>query len=355
MREILRIGAPVVAAVFVAALAGCGKEPPPEPPPAVRPVKTVVVGGDVQGTRVLPARIEAGRRAVLSFRVGGPLVELPIEKGQQVKQGQLVARIDPRDFQIAVDEARATFTKAEADLKRYQSLYERNAVSIADLDVRRAQYDVTKAKLEDAEASLSDTRLVAPFAGTITERFVENFQTVQPKQDIAGLQNFDALDVIVDAPEQAIAVVKRGQEGVRVFARFDVAKGREFPLTFREVAAQADPSTQTYEVRFSMESPEDLNILTGMTAEVVVQATAKAAATGAIVLPSSAVFESPEDGRSSVWVIGEDLTAQRRAVQVGAVTGTGSIEVTGGLEPGERVAVAAVSQLREGMKVSLLP
>lgn len=354
MKTILRRGVPFAALLIVPALTGCGKEPQQEAAPAVRPVKTMIVGGDVGGTRVLPARVEAGQRASLSFRVGGPLVELPIEKGQSVEKGQLVARIDPRDYQIAVNEARANFTKAEADFKRYQSLYERNAVSLADLDVRRSQYDVTKSKLEEAEANLSDTGLVAPFSGNITERYVENFQTVQPKQEIAALQNFETLDVIVDAPEQIIATARRTEEGTDLVARFDVAKEREFPLTFREVAAQADPKTQTYEVRFSMKSPEGINILSGMTAEVVIR-TQKAATTDSVfAVPSSAVFAADEDGQSSVWVVGDDLTVHRRVVQLGSVTGTGSVQITEGLRAGERIAVAAASQLREGMKIRLL-
>lgn len=351
----IRFGGALVAAIFFGiSLGGCGGEPEQEAAPVVRPVKTVVVGGDVGGTRVLPARIEAAQRAVLSFRVGGPLVELPVVKGQQVQKGDLVARIDPRDFQIAVNEARANFTKAEADYKRYENLYERNAVSVADLDVRRSQFEVAQSKLEEAEANLSDTRLVAPFTGNITERYVENFQTVQPKQEIAALQNFDALDVVVDVPEQMIATVKRGAEGVAAVARFEVARDREFPLTFREVAAQADPKTLTYEVRLTMESPEDLNILTGMSAEVVVRSTGAVARDSLFVLPSSAVYAADEDGQSSVWVIGDDLTAHRRVVKVGEVRGTGSVQIISGLQAGERVAVAAVSQLREGMKVRLL-
>jgi len=352
-----RRGAEVAPALLFAltlCLAGCGEKKQEEQPPAVRPIKTVVVGGDAVGTRTLPARVEAGQRAILSFRVAGPLVELPIEKGQNVRKDQLVARIDPRDYQIALEEAKANFTKADADFKRYQSLYERNAVSIAELDQRRSQRDVANARLEDAEAALSDTRLLAPFAGTITERFVENHQTVSAQQQIAGLQNFTTLDIVVDLPEHMIARLKRGDAGANVFARFEAAPGREFPLTFREVAAQADPATQTYEVRMSMPSPGDINILTGMSAEVVARLAASTATENRLVVPSVAVFAGEGDGKRYVWVVGEDLAVHRREVQVGEVTGAGSLELTGGVEAGERIAVAAVSQLREGMKVRLL-
>jgi RND family efflux transporter MFP subunit len=320
----------------------------------VRPIKTTVVGGDLGGTRVFPARVEAGQRAVLSFRVSGPLVELPIEKGQLVQTNQLVARIDPRDFQIALEEAKANFTKADADFKRYQSLYERDAVSIAELDLRRSQRDVAKSRREDAEAALSDTRLVAPFAGNITERYVENHQTVSAQQEIAGLQNFEMLDVVVDVPEQIIARLTPETGGAEVVARFEAAEGREFPLTFREVAAQADPSTQTYEVRLSMPRPEGINILTGMTAEVVARLEAAPSTEDRFLVPSVAVFAGEGDGKRYVWVVAEDLTVHQREVQVGEVSGTGSVEITGGLEAGERIAVAAVTQLREGMKVRLL-
>ena len=136
----------ILAAVAVAA--GCGNKKAEEPAPVIRPVKTITVGGVASGEFLLPAIVEAGEKALLSFRVSGRLIELPVEEGQTVEKGDLIGRLDPVDFQIAVSEAEAVFSKAESDYKRYQQLYEKNAVPLAELEVRRSQRDVTKAKLD---------------------------------------------------------------------------------------------------------------------------------------------------------------------------------------------------------------
>ena len=105
-----------LSAVFaVAFLAGCG-EKQEEAEPVVRPVKTVVVGEAFMGTRSFPGRIEASERVEMSFRVSGPLVELPIDRGQDVKKGQLLARIDPRDFETRIAGIESRIGEAQAQL-----------------------------------------------------------------------------------------------------------------------------------------------------------------------------------------------------------------------------------------------
>ncbi len=331
---------------------GCGKEEVQEREPVARPVKTVVVGEDAVTKRSYPGTVEASNRVDLSFRVKGPLTELNARRGMEVKKGFLIARIDPRDYQIALEEARAAFTKAEADFRRYQSLYEKDAVSLAELDQRRSQRDVAKARQDNAEANLSYTFLKASFAGTISERYVENFEEVAAQQPIVSLENFDMLDIIVDVPEHLIAGVKRHGDAATIFATFEAAPGKEYPLTLKAVTAQADAATRTYQVRLSMKQPDEINVLTGMTAQVTAKQSIESAS-GLNVIPAIAVFEDNQ-GVSCVWVIGDDLTAHKREIGAGTVTGVGDISVESGLSAGDRVAVAAVAHLREGMKVRLL-
>lgn len=337
---------------------GCG-EKAEERAPVVRPVKSLVVGDVLSGSRSFPGKVEASERVDLSFRVPGRLIELPIERGQEVARGQLLARIDPRDYRIALDEAKASFTKAEADYVRYQNLYEKDAVSISELDFNRAQRDVARARLDDAEADVDYTYLRAPFAGVIGTRYVENFEEVQANQIICSVHDINTLDIIVDVPEHLIANVRNLEEAeLDVIARFDAAPGEEFPLRFRDVAAQADPTTRTYELRLTMPQPRSISVLPGMTAEVVARGTRAARAvteSGVFTVPASAVFPDEEGESQAVWVIDpDDLTLHERRVEIGQVTGAGSVEVLSGLRAGERIAVAGVSRMREGMKVRLM-
>jgi RND family efflux transporter MFP subunit len=167
----------------------------------------MTLGTAEMGGRSFPGRVEATNQVDLAFRVGGPLIEFPVREGQFVRQGQLVARIDPRDFQIRLNAARADFERAEADFRRFSALYEKEAISQAQLDQSRATRDVAAASVDDAEASLSDTDLRAPFSGQIGETFVENFQDVQAKQAILSLIDTSFVDIVVDVPEALLATV----------------------------------------------------------------------------------------------------------------------------------------------------
>lgn len=332
-------------------LVGCaGEEAPQEEAPVARPIKTLTVGSTGAREISYPGRVSAGSQVDLSFRVGGPLTSLPVGEGDEIRKGQTVARIDPRDYRIAVESAQARDDKAIADYERAAALYEKDAISKAQLDQARAVRDVASAALEDAEANLSDTELKAPFAGLIGELFVENFQDVRPKQPILSLVGVETVEIQVDLPEAAIATMKPDQRhSVPIVARFDAAPGREFPLEIQELASQANPRTQTYRATFVMPQPDGLNILPGMTATVTGRTAADAA--GRIVVPTLAV--APDDaGTPHVWVIDPDTsTVHRRAVTTGALTGEGEIEIDSGLEAGETIAISAVSRLEEGLPI----
>ena len=236
-----------VAAALLASLAGCGGEEPVFEEP-VRPVKTLVVGGSVAGTFAFPAIIEAGEKALLTFRVSGRLESLPIDEGQEIDRGQLIAKLEPRDFQIAVEESRAEFTKAEADYARYQRLFESDAVPLADLELRRSQRDVAKARLEEAERNLSYTELRAPFAGRIGRRYVENHMDVTANQSIADLNDIRNVELVIDVAENLMKQL-RNEGDYEVWASFDGAPGQQFSLAFQggvEPGGSADPDLRDH-------------------------------------------------------------------------------------------------------------
>ena len=286
-------------------LASCGEEKVEEAAPVSRPVKTIVVGSGSAGVRTFPGTVQAADRVELSFRVGGPLSAFPVKGGQKVKKGELLARIDPRDYQIAVSKAEAEFAKADADYKRYQKLYEKEAVPLSDLELRQAQRDVTKSLLDDAQADLSDTYLRAPFKGEIGNTYFEKGEDVKSKEPVLSLHGTDVIEIVVNMPESDKArfdpklVANR-----KVTAKFAFAADREFDLVLTELSAAADPRTQTYEATLSMPQPEGVNLQPGMTAEVKLYplpSQTSQAASG-FVVPAVAVFAG--DGESQyVWVV----------------------------------------------------
>ncbi len=342
---------PALMAVLILLSAGCGKEEVQEKKEIVRPVKLMTVKDSSEVlTHGFPGTIRAARRAELSFKVSGPLVALPVDEGQQVKKGDLIAQIDKRDFQIAVQEARANYREAEQQFRRYKELYAKKQVSKADFDRYRAARDVARAKLEDAQNALRDTTLKAPFDGVIAKRYVENFQKVQAKEPIASLQDISRIEVLVDVPELVMAALKEHGAG-RVVARFDSIPGKEFPLKVKEYSTEADPATQTYQVVFVMDQPAEANILPGMTASVTATGRPDGAGQAWILVPAIAVLDAPGD-HPYVYVYDAGAgVVHMREVKIGRLQGSSNIQILDGLKPGEQIVVAGVTKLSDGMKI----
>ena len=341
-----------IAAAIILSLAGCAEEVE-ELAPVARPVETVVVAGTAAAPSTFPGSVEASSQVNLSFRIGGPLVELNVEEGDKVQKGQVLARIDPRDYRLAVDAARAAYESAEADFRRFTALYEKQGVSATRMGQVRTARELAQAAHRTAEAKLADTYIRAPFAGEIGEVFVDNFTDVLLKMPILSLVDVSALQIVVDIPEGQIATLDRNTIG-RIAATFEAAPDREFELTLKDIASQADARTRTYRTELLMSQPEGINVLPGMTATVTAYPLANADAEQRLVVPAKAV-RAEADGQQSVWVVDPETSrVHRRAVTAGSITGEGGIEILAGLEGGERIATTGINQLREDMAVRLL-
>jgi membrane fusion protein, multidrug efflux system len=157
------------------------------------------------------------------------------------------------------------------------------------------------------------------------------------------------VDIAVDVPETVMIAALRSADIVHMNAEISGAPGLEFPVRIREVAQVADPITQTFQVRAAMKSPPGMNLLPGMTARVTLTYHRASILGDRILVPISAVFKEAT-GEQVAWVVGPDQTVSRRPVKIGEATGD-RIEIVEGLQPGDRIAVAGVRFLREGMQV----
>jgi RND family efflux transporter MFP subunit len=178
---------------------------------------------------------------------------------------------------------------------------------------------------------------------------------VQAQQEIVDLNDTSTVEVKMNAAENLVAMIReyRTELDVKVYAEFDAAPGRRFELEIKELAARADPQTQTFQVTFSMPQPEDITLLPGMTALVRLKTSLKPGVSlnVPITVPAIAVKTDPE-GDGYVWVVNvSDMTVHRRKVVVGTLRGREDIAIMEGLEGGEQVVIAGLPQLREGMKV----
>lgn len=360
MSTVLR--AVLLATSVMATLSACGGRQEEAPPPVVRPVKIFTVEG-VGGAAVrnFPGAIQASQRAEVSFRVAGSLQEILVKEGDNVEQGQVLARLDPTDFNIVLKDRQALFDNADSNFKRAKELIVDGNISKLDYDRMEANFRTSQAALTAAKQDLEYTELRAPFTGRIGRRVVDNFEEVMAKQTIFHVQNVDQLDVTVDLSENLVRSihgaeretdVRSGTAGTSIIASASFeGKAEAFPLKIKEVATKADPQTQTFRLTFTMDQPADFNVLPGMTANVVVDMSNVTDEDEAKWVPLTAVVADGElDAR--VWILDpETMTVAPRPVTIGRMSGR-NIEVSAGLQGGEEIVSVGAAYLAEGMEVS---
>jgi RND family efflux transporter MFP subunit len=346
--------------LYAVFLAACEKETV-EAPEVVRPVRILTIAGLQAGaTLSYPGEIQGAQNAELAFEVAGRLIELPAEEGIDVTQNQLLARLDPADYQSALDAAQARFNSAKDTFDRYSEVFERGAISRQEFDNARRQIEVQRADLTSAKKALSDTQLRAPFAGRIGRTYVDNFNNVQAKQPILVMQDLTQLEIVVNIPEQDWLRAKPGltltqrNERAKLEVSLSTLPDRSFPAAITEIAASADPVTRTFAAHALFDPPGDVTILPGMSATLTVRVPSDIEGIGsALQIPANAIVGG-DDGGSYVWKVdAATMTVSLAPVTAGQLSGS-EIDILEGLATGDRIAVSGVQHLADGMKISEL-
>ena len=348
-------------AVTMAALASACSRPAPPPEP-VRAVRTVTVGQTSAGSSVdYAGEVRARIESRLSFRVAGKMVSRPVDLGDAVKAGQVLASLDPMDLRLGqqaassgLEAARVNAEQAAADLKRFKELRDQGFISAAELDRRDSTWKAAQAQYEQARAQASVqsnqagyTRLVADSAGVVTAVEAEPGAVLAAGAPVLRVAQDGPRDVVFAVPEQQAGLLRalEGKPGalqVRVWGAGDAS----LPAAVREVAAAADPSTRTFLVKADIGRAAALRL--GQTATVTL---AVPAATGALKLPLAAVFE--QQGQSHVWLVDTTaMTVRAQPVKVAGAEGN-MVLIASGLAAGQTVVSAGAHTLTAGQKVSL--
>jgi RND family efflux transporter MFP subunit len=283
--------------------------------------------------------------------------ERQIEEGQIVAPGQVLAKLDPRDYQARRDRAQATRDTTKADYDRYSIAYEANAVTQQDLSRAKGQYDVSEADLAVAQKALEDTELRAPFAGRIAKRVVDDFANVRAKQAVMVLQDESSLELRVNVSERDWVMgnssLSRDQvtELINPQVRITSLGARLFPGYLKEMSNSADPVTRTFQVTFGFASPEDVNVSPGMTGIVIVERNRiNASETAGLSVPLDLVV-ADADGNPFVWVVDPtSMRANKRPVELGELFGANAY-IASGLSIGDRIVASGVNSITPNMLV----
>lgn len=395
---------------------GC-REPEAEPAP-VRPVRAIKVGDlKVMSGREFPGRAQAKDEVDLSFQVSGPLVSLPVDVGSTVRKGEVIAAIDARDFQSALDSAqgnlarsranlvamqrgarpeeieqlKAVVEQAQASYQQAEAEHQRNANLIDDGVVTQSEFDISLARkrrtyaeiksaqealnigqkgarAEDIEAKQSEIRALEAAVANAKNQLEYTVLSAPFEGEVAArfVDNFQTVQAkqpivrLVDVSKIEVTVqipeslIGLIPEVKEVACRFDALPGREFLGTVTKIGSEASQTTRTYPVTVQIDQPADVRILPGMAATIRGKSQAGSVAAGlSLAVPPAVIFADAAGGGSSVWVVEGGEKVVRRPVTLGKLTAVGR-EISAGLKPGEWVVSTGVHSLQENQQVRIL-
>ncbi|WP_295136786.1 efflux RND transporter periplasmic adaptor subunit [uncultured Reyranella sp.] len=328
--------------------------------PVIRPARVAEISYRAQGQTLLLAGTVVPRiESTLGFRVAGKIIQRSVDVGAVVKPGDVIATLDPADYQLAVDNARAALASAEADYVRAKADHERYlnlrgsmAFVPQTLDQRQslastalARVDQAKSQLASAENNLAYTVLRADAAGVVTAVQAEVGQVMAQGQGVIRLARTDELEIQVGVPEHRLKAVREAQG-----ASFELWSdpGRRHAARLRELSPSADPVTRTYAARFSvLEPPQFIGL--GMTATLGFERPDR---TPVAEVPLSAIFQ--RGTQPAVWVVDRDSgTVELRPVRI-ARWRDDTAAILSGVKEGELIATAGVHKLETGQRVKPL-
>jgi multidrug efflux system membrane fusion protein len=343
-------------------LAACTK--PPAAPEPIRPVKTVHVGMEPGEAYLrLPGEVRARHETPLAFRVGGKITECKVNLGDTVRHGQILAKLEAADYQLAtqsgaagVAEANSALTLAEAELVRYRNLREKGFVSAAVFDQKQAAADAARARADAMQSAhteqsrqLAYTSLSAENDGVISAYDCNVGQVVSTGQSILRLAQSAEKEIEIHLPE---AELQHFRSAINFTVSLNALPEKHYPGALRELAAAADPATRTYAARIAVKNA-DAAMQLGMSATVEVQPRGDKATSDQVMrLPLAAVVS--RDNHPSVWKVDGAGSVHAAAISIAGVEGN-AVRIASGLNSGDIVVTAGANLLREGEKVKLLP
>jgi len=354
---------------------GCGRGKSSAPPPAVPEVSVVAVQPEqVVLTVELPGRTAAHLVAEIRPQVNGIIQKRLFKEGSDVKAGQVLYQIDPASFQAALDNAKASLARAEANrpairlrVERYKELLADKAVSrqdhddaVASLKQADAEVELWKAAVESARINVGYTRVLAPISGRIGRSNVTDGALVTAHQatPLATIQQLDP--IFVDVPQSTTELLRlrrrwedgrlnpngTNQKKVKLLLEDGTPYPLEGTLQFREVTV--DPTTGSVILRAVFPNPEGV-LLPGMYVRAVVQ---EGIHEQAILIPQQTVARDPK-GNPSVMIVDAEGKVQQRPLTLERAIGDKWL-VSAGLAAGDRVIVEGLQKVRPGASVKIV-
>lgn len=285
----------------------------------------------------------------LSFRVGGPIDRFEVYAGNFYHRGDIIAEIDSRDFRIRKERAEAVYNQAKAEFERIKVLYEKDNLSASAYEKARADYTSAKTAFETATNELNDTRLVAPFDGYVGEVYIEKFQDVKATQPVVSFIDITQLKIEAYIMQDIAFQAEKIKE---VGVRFDVHPDAVYPVKVVEVSKSTTRNNLSFLLTALLPNKQG-EWRAGISGKMLLELPSASSAP-MVTVPQTALSHRPSEG-DYVWTV-DDVTGKvsRKKVVLGELLSDGKVEVRGGLQAGETVAVSKLRFLSEGTSVEVM-
>lgn len=347
-----------LAPIAMLVLSGCSDITPPAAEKSLRPVQVIELGSQHQfNTRQFSGVLEAIDTANLAFKVPGTINEVLVKTGEQVKQGQVIARLDPHDYQVAVlelearlDEAKAAKALADIELKRVKQATSDNAIAEVNLDravsgYKRSQamVKVVEQNLQKAQDALSYTELTAPFDGVIGKRFSEQFEQAAPGLPVFTIHQPSHLQAVVDIPESLINQFEGQPSGAVSW----YGNNTPIPATLKEISTLPDPIKQTYQLTYRLDQSALTMNDSALPGKAIQLNIAFEQSDGQYCIPYSAIMQTGQT--HTVFTI-KNGTANPKGVTIHSLQANTAC-ISGDINAGDKIITGGVPYLEPSQPV----
>lgn len=339
----------VAGLIVLLALTGCkigggddADEDVEETPPI--PVEVADLSrGDVSAVYSGTASLEAEQEAFVVAKVAGEVIAIEVEEGDQVKAGDVLARLDGDRLKLELNRARANLRKLEQDYRRQLELHDKGLISAGAFEGLKFELDAQRAAYELSQLELSYIEIRAPIDGVVTERLIKRGNTLTINQQVFRIVDLDPLRADLFVPERELARLKAGQVAT---INIDALPGKLFSGQIARISPVVDPRTGTFKATVEV-SDEDGVLKPGMFARCSIVYDVHR---NSLLVPRAAIVD--DEGQSYVYVV-EEGVASRRVIAT-SYESNGFVEVTNGLTDSDRVIVVGQTSVKDGGEVAVV-
>ena len=327
------------------AVAGCNQAKSEISEPVVKPVKLFEIpNSQASEYDSFIANIDATDRATLSFQVAGEISEISVRMGGVVKKGDVIAKLDPTDYQLAYDAKLAEYNLAKTAYVRAEQLYKKKLISADTFDQSETQFKGADAALKQAKTDLDYTQIKAPFDGVVSITFSKENQIVGANQPVMNVIDNDELDVVLTIPvsyaeRYGLKHIEQSQFTVVMDSHRAVA----IPAVFKEISTQPDADINSYKASLTFKRPDSINLLPGMTGQVRLHNSEDSAPL--VITPTAWV--SKEAGKGQLYL----FDPQTNTISLVDVALDANGNVISGINMGDLIVEAGVENLLPGQQV----